>query len=104
MSAVIDLGGGDVMQLNTENGSSLLILGLVVNGSNSWMSENGSLSGEIAFGLIELEDEEAENGSRSMENVLAVGKCLSGSLWWIDKFLLELLKLELRVSMSDEVL
>lgn len=82
--------GGDVMQLNTENGSSLFILRLVVNGSNSWISENGSLSGEIAFGLeLVDEEEEAENGSISMENVLAVGKCFSGSLWWIDKFLLE---------------
>lgn len=67
------------------------------------------MSGEIAFGL-ELEDDEAENGSRSIENVLAVGKCFSGNLWCTDKFLFKLLtlkewlKLELRVSMSDEVL
>ena len=66
------------------------------------------LLGEIgSFGLELVDEDEAEKGSRSIENVLAVGKLFSGSLWCTDRFfftLNEWLKLELSVSISDEVL
>lgn len=55
-----------------------------LGGKKSDESITGCSVFEIVFSeAIDVDDEEDENGSRSIENVLAVGKLRSGNFWWL---------------------